>query len=55
MLPLLNMQILARDDLCVESEGVLLELVLQWAEDKVGEHRIIGGLIQYKHIEEISL
>ena len=29
------LQILARDDLCVESEGVLLDLVLRWAEDKV--------------------
>ena len=45
------MQILARDDLCVESEGVLLEIVLQWAEDKVGAHI----LIQYKVIEEICL
>ena len=31
------LQILARDDLCVESEGVLLDLVLRWAEDKVRE------------------
>ena len=32
---MLLFQILARDDLCVESEGVLLDLVLRWAEDKV--------------------
>ena len=33
----LALQILGRDDLCVESEGVLLDLVLRWAEDKVRE------------------
>ena len=41
------LQILARDDLCVESEGVLLDLVLRWAEDKVkGNSLLYGGLQQ---------
>ena len=39
------LQILARDDLCVESEGVLLDLVLRWTEDKVrGNISACGGL-----------
>ena len=39
------LQILARDDLCVESEGVLLDLVLRWSEDKVrGNISACGGL-----------
>ena len=40
-----KLQILARDDLCVESEGVLLDLVLRWTEDKVrGNISACGGL-----------
>ena len=39
----LALQILGRDDLCVESEGVLLDLVLRWAEDKVREFLSSSG------------
>ena len=51
------LQILARDDLCVESEGVLLDLVLRWAEDKVrGNISACGGLTAGKvDIEEKGL
>ena len=43
---MLLFQILARDDLCVESEGVLLDLVLRWSEDKVREILQCGGDLQ---------